>query len=301
MSEAEKSSDAQIPLRDVSEQNRRSWNAATAAHNTHKETQAEFLAEGGSTLFPEELELLGELEGRELVHLQCNAGQDSLSLARLGARVTGVDVSDTAIDTARELTRITGLAASFERDDLLQWLKQAAREGRRWDLAFSSYGCVSWMPDLDAWARGIAGVLRPGGRFVLMEFHPSSLVLDEQGKPGWPYSSGGEPMVLDEGIGDYVADSGEGLAPSGYTEGGAGEESFRNPHRAYEFLWGLGEIVNALIGAGLRIERLEEYRYANGWKAFPDMKSLPGRRFAMPEGFPDLPLMFGLAAGKPGT
>ena len=279
------------------EQNRRSWNAATEAHGARKKDEAEFLARGGSTLFPEELGLLGELTGQELVHLQCNAGQDSLSLARRGAVVTGVDLSDAAVERARELARATGLSATFERADLLEWLEGAASDGRRWDLAFGSYGCVSWLPDLDAWARGIAGVLRPGGRFVLVEFHPAALVLDENGGPGWPYSSGGEPLVQDEGIGDYVADSGEALAPSGFE---TAAETFRNPHRTYELVWGLGEIVNAVVGAGLRLERLEEYRYVNGWKVFPGMKPLPGRRFAMPEGFPDLPLMFGLAASRAG-
>lgn len=281
---------------ELRERNRRSWNAATEAHGVHKRAEAEFLAAGGSTLFPEEIELLGELDGRELVHLQCNAGQDTLSLARLGAVVTGVDLSDVAVETARELTRAAGLAATFERAEVVEWLRRAARDGRRWDLAFSSYGCVSWLPDLDAWGRGIAGVLRPGSRFVLVEFHPVALVLDERGGPGWPYSSGGEALEMPEGVGDYVADSGQALAPSGYREG---EEPFRNPHPAYEHMWGLGEVVNALLGAGLRLERLEEYRYTNGWRAFPGMKPLPGRRFGMPEGFPDLPLMFGLVASKP--
>lgn len=283
---------------ELREQNRRSWNAATQAHGVHKAAEAEFLAAGGSTLFPEELELLGEIESRELLHLQCNAGQDSLSLARRGAMVTGVDLSDTAVETARRLVGATGLAAIFERADLYPWLEEAQRQGRSWDVVFSSYGCVSWLPDLDAWARGIARVLRPAGRFVLVEFHPAALVLDERGGPGWPYSSGGEPLAQEEGVGDYVADSGAALAPSGYEEG---EGTFRNPHPAYEFVWGLGEIVNALLGAGLRLERLEEYRYSNGWKPFPGMKPLPGRRYAMPEGFPDLPLMFGLAASKPPT
>lgn len=255
----------------------------------------EFFARGGSTLFPEELELLGELADRELLHLQCNAGQDSLSLARLGARVTGVDLSDLAVERARKLARSTGITATFECADLFEWLQRAGGDGRRWDLAFSSYGCVSWLPDLDGWARGIAGVLRPGGRFVLVEFHPAALVLDEDGGPGWPYSSGGEPLVLEEGVGDYVADSGEALAPSGFQ---SRREAFRNPHAAYELMWGLGEVVTAVVGAGLRLEKLEEYRHVNGWKMFPEMRPLSGRRFAMPEEFPDLPLMFGLAAFK---
>jgi len=86
------------------EENRLSWNAATEAHNTHKQDQAGFLRERGHTLFPEELELLGNLHGKRLVHLQCNAGQDTLSLAKFGAVVTGVDISDTAIDFALKLS-----------------------------------------------------------------------------------------------------------------------------------------------------------------------------------------------------
>src|SRR4051812_10965825 len=97
------------------EENRVAWNAATEAHNSHKVDQAGFFREGGSTLFPEEVELLGDIAGLSLVHLQCNAGQDTLSLARLGATVTGVDISDTAIDFARQLSADSGVPATFVR------------------------------------------------------------------------------------------------------------------------------------------------------------------------------------------
>ncbi|HCJ4814104.1 TPA: methyltransferase domain-containing protein [Pseudomonas aeruginosa] len=107
---------------DLHEANRLSWNAATRAHNSHKADQAAFFRNGGSTLYPEELQLLGHLDGLRLLHLQCNAGQDSLSLARLGARVTGVDIADSAIDFARQLSRDSGIAADFQRDDILRWL-----------------------------------------------------------------------------------------------------------------------------------------------------------------------------------
>src|SRR3954469_18087017 len=94
--------------KDMHEDNRRSWNAATDAHNSHKADQAAFFRDGGSTLYPEEIELLGDLHGKSLVHLQCNAGQDTLSLAGLGATVTGVDISDTAISFAQQLSTDTG-------------------------------------------------------------------------------------------------------------------------------------------------------------------------------------------------
>lgn len=284
------------------EDNRRSWNAATRAHQSHKKDQAAFLAGGGSTLFPEELELLGPLEGRRLVHLQCNAGQDALSLARLGAEVTGVDFSDVAVEEARRLATEAGIPATFERADLYDWLQEAAAAGRRWPLAFSSYGCIGWLPDLASWARGLAGVLEPGGRFVLVEFHPAALVLDEAGRPAYPYSSGGEPLAEADGVRDYVEEAvGEDgerlLAPSGYRRGEAG---FTNPHAAWEFAWGVGEVVQSLLDAGLSLERLEEYPYSNGCRFFEGMRSAPGRRLRMPEGFPDLPLMFGLVARRPG-
>ena len=170
-------------MRNLHEQNRLSWNAATAAHNSHKGDQAAFFRAGGDTLFPEELELLGELEGRDLLHLQCNAGQDTLSLARRGARATGVDISDEAVRFARELSAASGIAATFERADVYDWLDAAAHEGRSFDVVFSSYGTVVWLSDLGAWARGIAGVLRPGGRFVLVEFHPAATMLGEDLRP----------------------------------------------------------------------------------------------------------------------
>ena len=281
---------------DVHEANRLSWNAATQAHNSHKADQAAFLRAGGSTLFPEELELLGDVDGKTLVHLQCNSGQDTLSLARLGARVTGVDISDEAVEFARRLAAESGIAGEFERADVYAWMDAAARGGRRFDRAFSSYGAVAWISELRAWARGIAGILAPGGRFVLVEFHPAATMFDEALRLAYPYSSAGEPMVTESGVGDYVRDTPAGLAPSGYVEGVA---EFSNPHRSFDFQWGVYEVAQSLIDAGLRIERLREWPYSNGWSPFGGMRAEPGRRFRVPEGVPDLPLMYGVRAVKP--
>ena len=99
---------------DCSEKNRRSWNAATARHNLHKGDQAAFFRNGGNTLFPEEIGLLGDVRGKRLVHLQCNCGQDTLSIAKhLGAVVTGVDISDEAISVATKLSREAEIPATF--------------------------------------------------------------------------------------------------------------------------------------------------------------------------------------------
>src|SRR3954468_13117062 len=133
--------DAPRVNRDFHEANRRAWNQATEAHNSHKADQAAFLRAGGSTLFPEEVGLLGDLTGRSLLHLQCNAGQDTLSLARLGATVTGVDISDTAVAFARQLAADAGIPATFERADIFDWL---ATTSTSYDVIFVSYGALVW-------------------------------------------------------------------------------------------------------------------------------------------------------------
>lgn len=282
-----------MPARDLHEANRASWNAATAAHNSHKGDQARYLREGGCTLFPDELALLGDLAGRRLVHLQCNAGQDTLSLARRGASVLGVDISDEAVGFARQLSQESGIPADFVRSDLYDWLDST---DERFDVAFSSYGALCWLSDLGAWARGVARILRPGGRLVLMEFHPFFGMLDEEWRLRYPYSSQGEPWRWDDGVSDYVALSGEALSPWGFEPG---VQDFRNPHPAHEFFWGLGEVVTAVAASGLRVETLVERPWSNGYRPFAGMRDLGGRRFGPPEGLPTLPLMFGLVAQLP--
>jgi SAM-dependent methyltransferase len=265
------------------------------AHDSHRGDLAGFLRAGGSTLFPEELELLGDLEGKALAHLQCNSGGDSLSLAVRGATVTGVDISDAAISSARRLSKQTGIPAGFERADVYDWLEETARAGRRFDAVFSSYGVVCWLPDLDTWTRGIAAVLAGGGRFVLVDFHPATDMFDESWKHARAYPSGGEGLLLEEGVGDYVAESQGGLTPAGFAEGA---RDFKNPHHGYLFRWGLGEVVTALAAAGMRIATLKEYLYVNGERPFSGMRELPGRRMVPPERVPAVPLMYGISAVK---
>ncbi len=278
------------------EANRRSWNEATVAHNTHKKDQAGFLRRGGSTLFPEEIELLGDVTGKRLVHLLCNAGQDSLSIARLGAEVTGVDISDEAIDFATKLSTESGIPATFIRSDVYGWLRIAREEGQTFDVAFCSYGATCWLSDLTVWAQGVFDVLRPGGRFVAIEFHPMSMMFNEQFELTYPYFGNDTPLKWEEGVQDYVAASGTGLTPAGAEEG---TTNFENPHPVYEFLWTIGDIITALIGAGFVIERYQEYAYANGAKVFADMRETAGRRMRPPEGVPNVPMMYAVVASKP--
>ena len=279
--------------RHLHEANRKSWNTATRAHNSHKKDQAAFLRGGGSTLFPEEIELLESIDGLRLVHLQCNAGQDSLSLAALGAEVTGVDISDEAIDFARKLSIDSGIPANFVRADVYDWLAEAERQP--FDIVFCSYGALCWLSDLKLWARGVADILSPNGRFVCIDFHPFSMVFDEHFKIAYPYFADGKPLTWDDGVGDYVGMSGEALAPSGFVEA---ETKYNNPHPVHEFQWGTAEVLQALIDAGLNIEVTREYPYSNGAKLFEDLVEVEGHRFTRPEEKPNLPLMWGVVAQK---
>jgi SAM-dependent methyltransferase len=207
-----------------------------------------------------------------------------------------VDLSDAAILAARDLSKRTGIPATFVRADLYEWLDTTAREGTAFDVVFASYGVVCWLSDLDRWGCGIASVLKPGGIFVLVDFHPLAEVFDGDWSVVRDYPSGGEKVLLDEGVGDYVGDSAGGLTPGGFIEG---ERDFSNPEPASLFRWGLGEVVTALAGAGLKIERLEEYPYANGERHFAGMREIEGRRMYPPERLPAIPLTYGLRAGKP--
>jgi SAM-dependent methyltransferase len=272
--------------RDAHEQNRRSWNAATVAHNRHKGDQAAALRRGEGTLFPEELDLLGDVAGRDLVHLQCNSGQDTLSLALCGARVTGVDLSDEAVTFATSLARDAGIPGRFVRSDVFDWFEATPD---RFDVAFASYGAVGWLSELGGWGRGLHRVLRPGGRFVLVEFHPFGLTFGRDGARVYPYSTHGVAIVEPGGVNDYVAVSDGAL-------GAVAEVApFVNPHSTREYAWGLGDVVTALLDAGFTLERLVEWPYSNGWKPFDTMTALPGRRWATE---PALPLMFGLVARR---
>lgn len=277
------------------EANRISWNAATEAHNSHKQDQAKFFREGGQTLYPEEMSLLGDLNGRSLVHLQCNAGQDSLSLVKMGATVTGVDISDVAIDFAQKLSADSGIPATFYRADVYDWLAETAAGTQRFDIVFSSYGALCWLSDINTWAKGVAAILNPGGRVVLVDFHPYSMVFGDDWSPAYDYFQQGKPMEWDDGIGDYVAMAGESLAPSGYL---AGEESFKNPHPSYEFQWPVSEIITAILDAGLRLTTFKEYPYFNGATLMNDMRQTENGRVYPPEGLPNLPLTYAIEAIK---
>lgn len=276
------------------DETRRSWNLATQAHNRHKRDQAAFLRGGGSTLFPEEVELAGDVRGKRLLHLLCNSGQDSLSFVRRGAVVTGVDMSDEAIAFARRLSEEASLPATFHESEAQAFLESAEPGG--FDVVFMSYGALIWIADLPRLFRGIQRVLVPGGRYVNVDFHPLVWGFDEQFHLHEPYFAPGH--AFSDPVSDYVGASREGLAPSGFLAGEGDAAAYVNPHKAHSYQHPVADQLTAMIDAGLAITTVREYPYANGCRVIRSLVEREGRRFTMPDGVPNIPLMLAMVATR---
>ena len=264
--------------------NRALWDAWTAIHATGQFYDLEGFKAGGIRLRPYEIEMVGDVAGRSLLHLQCHFGIDTLSWARLGARVTGADLSPAAIDLARALADELGFPDARFVCSNLYGLPEAL-EGA-FDIVYTSRGVLGWLPDIRGWARVVAHFLAPGGTFFITEVHPVVQALeDEDVAPGelrlrYPYWEHREPLVFDVkgSYADRNADAGENV----------------------EHGWdhGLGEIVTALIDAGLRIETLIEHPFLD-WKVGFLIDDEGTWRLPSDAGG-ELPLMFSLLARKPG-
>ncbi|KAG0067019.1 hypothetical protein BGZ89_006586 [Linnemannia elongata] len=282
------------------EQNRASWNEAVVAHNSHKVDQDGFFRNKGSTLYPEEIGLLGNLAGLKVCHLQCNAGQDTLSLVtRLGAEnPIGVDISDNAIEFATKLAKDSGIQATFVRADVFEFFDTT--EASQFDVVFVSYGTVNWLVDLERWGRGVHKILKSGGRIVFIDFHPVCYIFNEDMVHHYPYSSAGKPIHESGGVSDYVAYSntgGEVMPNLKYQEG---VQDFRNPNASVEFCWGLSDTIGSLVKAGMHLTHFKEYPYSNFFRPYKAMASEhveEGPRWRSTG--PMLPLMYSVCASKP--
>jgi SAM-dependent methyltransferase len=170
--------------------NRESWNKRTAVHASSSFYDLEAFKKGRTSLNKIELDELGEVTGKSMLHLQCHFGMDTLSWARRGARVTGVDFSDEAIKLAREINDELGLDAKFICSNVYDLVAGSESRGRSYspldegggwaDIVFTSYGTIGWLPDLEKWAAVIAHFLKPGGVFYIVDFHPVLWMMDEK-------------------------------------------------------------------------------------------------------------------------
>lgn len=227
-------------------------------------------------------EALGDLKGMDALHLQCHIGTDTLSLARLGANsITGLDQSEESLAVARDLFARTNTSGRFVQANAYD---AAAALHEQYDLVFTGVGALNWLPDIKRWAATVAKLLRPGGRLYLREGHPMLWAMadttDGTLRVEYPYFETLEPMAFDE--------------VETYTDQDAPLVSTRT----YEWNHGLGEIVTAVIDAGLVLTSLTEHDGLE-WQMFPNMV-LEGKQYKLPIEQRDLcPMMYTLEAKKP--
>ena len=255
--------------------NRRLWDEWARIHQESAFYDMAGFRAGQTSLKHIELEEVGEVTGKSLLHLQCHFGQDTLSWARAGAKVTGVDLSPEAISRAQALAKELGIDARFICANVLDPKELG---DARFDIVFTSYGALNWLPDLGAWARVIARHLKPGGRFHMVEFHPVIFMLDDDARE----------------IGQGYFGSGEALRYESTMSYAGGEHP---PIESFEWPHSLAEIVQPLLDAGLTLESLREFPYVvhNCWKFLVECE--PGR-YVLRHHPGKLPLLFSLSARK---
>jgi SAM-dependent methyltransferase len=222
------------------ETNRQSWNKRTAVHKESSFYGLKEFKEGKTSLNKIELEELGDVKGKSLLHLQCHFGMDTMSWARLGAKCTGVDLSDEAIRVATEINDELRLDAEFINCNVYD-LKEHLN--RTFDIVFTSYGTIGWLPDLQRWAEIIGYFLKPGGIFYIVDFHPVLWMMDEDFQ-FIKYNYFNTELIVDETEGTY---------------------SDRNaPIKTLNYGWNhpFSEILNSLIRQGLQIIHLNEFPYS---------------------------------------
>ena len=243
-------------MEDYAELNRASWDERAPAHAASRDYAVDqFASDPGhlSEVVRFDLPLLGDIGGRRGVHLQCHIGTDTISLARLGADMTGLDFSPASLAQARRIARLAGADVRFVEAEVYD--APGALGPEPFDLVYTGIGALCWLPDIARWARVVAGLLRPGGRLFIREGHPVLWALDDPRPDGllaveYPYFEREEAMVFDEG-GTYVE-----------------TDAVFSHNRTHEWNHGLGEIVTALMAAGMDLTGLVEHDSVP-WDALP--------------------------------
>ena len=235
------------------EANKHLWNQRTAVHKDSAFYDLKGFKAGANVLTQIELNEIGDVNGKSLLHLQCHFGMDTLSFSRMGAKCTGIDLSDEAIKLAREINDELKLDAKFiccNVCDLLTENQKLAKapplEGfgeAAFDIVFTSYGTIGWLPDLDPWAKVIVERLKPGGFFYMAEFHPVVWMFDEEFTHIKYYYDNRE-LIITENEGTYT------------------DRNADIKGKEYSWNHSISEVLNALINAGLKIEFFNEHMYS---------------------------------------
>ena len=256
--------------------NKENWNARVPIHRDSAFYDVEAFKKGKNSLNQIELSEMGEVAGKSLLHLQCHFGLDSMSWSRMGARVTGVDFSEDAIELARSINHELGLDTTFICSNVYDHQNFASEQ---YDIVFTSYGVIGWLPDLQRWAKVINDCLKPGGVFYMAEFHPMVWIYDDQ-FTHVAYSYFNREVIETEQEGTY------------------GNREAKFQLREYSWNHPISEVINALISNGLNILMLNEFDFSP-YNCFPNTVKNEDGNFYI-KGFENkLPMVFSIKACKP--
>lgn len=257
--------------------NRESWNNRTEAHLKSDFYDLGNFLKGKNSLNPIELELLGDIKGKNILHLQCHFGQDTISLSRLGAHATGIDFSDKAIESAREIAKATYSNANFiccNIYDLPNHLDAT------FDIVFTSYGTIGWLPDLDPWAEIISRFLKTNGQLIFVEFHPVVWMFDDNfEKIAYRYFNSG---AIEE------------------TENGTYADKTADISQSY-VMWnhGIGEVLSSLIKSNLEINSFDEFDYSP-YNCFNETVEIEAGKYRIKHLEDKIPMLYAIKATKKG-
>ena len=255
--------------------NRQSWNSRTDAHLKSDFYDMESFLKGNSSLNDIELQLLGDVQGKSILHLQCHFGQDSISLSRLGAEVTGVDLADKAIASAKEIAGKTNSTTKFICCDIYDLPNHLDEQ---FDFVFTSYGTIGWLPDLQKWANIISKFLKPNGQFIFVEFHPVIWMFDDDfEKIKYNYFNSG--AIVENESGTYAQRNAE-ITQQNVTWNHA-----------------ISEVVNSLIKSGLAIKSLDEYDYSP-YNCFNKTIEIAPKKFRIMHLDNKIPMVYSIVAIK---
>mgnify|MGYP000219625423 CR=1 FL=1 len=255
--------------------NKTSWNQRTISHINSDFYDNKTFIEGRNSLNSIELDLLGDITGKSVLHLQCHFGQDTISLTRMGASATGVDLSDKAIETAERLAKQTESKANFVCCDIYELPNHLTGE---FDIVFTSYGTIGWLPDMDKWATVVNHFLKPGGQFLIVDFHPFVWTFDDDFK-GIHYNYFNVEAIHETEEGTYAD---------------------RDADLKIEYIsWNhpTSEVMNALIGQGLTIKAFNEYNYSP-YDCFSHTEEFDPGKFRIKKFEDKLPMVFAILANK---
>ncbi|MCB0733052.1 MAG: class I SAM-dependent methyltransferase [Bacteroidetes bacterium] len=255
--------------------NRAAWNKRTEVHLQSEFYDVAGFLNGKSSLNSIELNLLPDLTNKKVLHLQCHFGQDSISLARMGADVTGVDLSDKAIKAAQDLNSRAGTSCKFICCDLYSLPDHLSET---FDLVFTTYGTIGWLPDITQWAQLIHRFLKPGGQLVFVEFHPVVWMFDDDFNTiTYRYFNSGEIRETYSGT---------------YTNRESGIE-----YASVSWNHGLSEVIQNLINAGLNIEHFGEYDYSP-YNCFANTEEFEKGKFRIQHLRDSIPMVYSILASR---